>query len=86
MATDLDQIMTRLASIAQWVRVDAPEHAPLSDEEQGLLRSSAADMLARGYSVEDIISVLRNTEEVNPTVAEHVALDRMRKIHAKYPA
>jgi len=45
-----------------------------------MLRSDVDRMYTEGYSVADAVALLRCTEEVNPSLAEDVALRRMKMI------
>lgn len=55
----------------------------VADERDfAMLRDDAARMLVEGWTVNEVVSLLRCTEEVNPDLAEDVALRRMSQIRS----
>lgn len=57
---------------------------PLDKESIGFISDHAMRMVKDGYSTDDAVSLLRSTEELNPTLPEKTALARMAAIQAKY--
>jgi hypothetical protein len=48
------------------------------------MKGSAIQMMKAGWSFEDVVSHMKNMEEVNPDLPEETALARMKKISDKY--
>lgn len=72
-----DRVMVRLNQLT-------PEGHTIGHEEAGMLRGDAARLARLGYTEDDAVSLLKNTEEVNPEIPEAEALRRMAKITSKY--
>lgn len=80
MNTQIEQVLSSLMVIADCCFVK------LTEQEKAMLASSAKPLLEEGWEPHEIVQLLRNVENVNPTLPEDVALARMRTQRAKVEA
>ena len=73
----VDAVMRRIRAIMEATGAD------MADEP--MIRSDVPRLFNKGYTVDDAVALLKNTEEVNPTLPEDFALRRMKIITDKYP-
>lgn len=64
-----------------WSRI---KQVPNPDDIDGLKRD-IAELYDDGFSADDAYSYIRCREEINPDLAEEIALKRMKQIRSKYP-
>jgi hypothetical protein len=56
---------------------------PITDpQDLGLMLEHAARLGEEGWTCDEVVSLLRNTEEVNPDLSEEIALRRMATIRS----
>jgi len=74
----VEKVIQRLVSIAAWL-----DHTPTEDDLNSI-RELAEHWKKKGWSDDDLVAYFKNSEEINPELAEDIAIRRMQVIVDKY--
>jgi hypothetical protein len=76
MQTQIDAIFSKLENI----HLAICHVSRLTENDIGLIKADISNKLTRGWNESEIISYLKNMEEIDPTITEDIALRLMGQV------
>ena len=86
--SDVERAMARLSNVAKLARQDPGEKPfdPFEGQDRDSVKKHAEDLLDQGWTVNEVVSYLSKTEEVDPSLDEESALASMNSIRKQVAA